>query len=859
MIPRRLTLRNFMSYGEEPVEVDFTGLHVICLSGDNGNGKSALLDAMTYALWGKTRVSGTRAAGETDLIRLGASEMEVRFEFSLDGVEYRSVRSRSRTSRSDWSLHSRTEGGPWVPVGGNSVRETERVLERLLRMSYDTFINSAYLAQGKADEFTRRPPAERKRILADILNLGLYDELRLAAVQKVRFHEGLISETQGELRALEAQMQGEEAVRAEREAALARVRELQPALEEARRHTESCRKRVVELEQVRVEREALSRRLADASREAATESERIQQIQRAMEKAAGLIATIPDLEREALSLKSLRERKSALAPVRQQQLALLNEQSEYERAILRQRMALENHAARLQREVELATRASADAETLQQEIARLTALAQEAQGRAQGMGALKDEHGRLQERFAVLKAEHEALKRREEELQEITDRLDQAEVALCPVCGSDLSPERRAELHRQHSEQLKQVREQLKSLVGEGRETKAAMEAAAKRMEAAEQAAREAHGLEAQIEAATQRLEELRAAASVLTETQRDLEHSRKLLAEEGYAEEERRRLLETANRLTALQASLAELASTETHIEELERMGVEARLAAATKEREQQSQRRQDIEAATVRRDAAASRSAELAKEIEGLEERLALLDQARQELAAAEERQASAQQQLEQTSTHLAVLEAKLEAIGKAHADFNERQRQLKAHQLERELHADLAQMFGKSGIQARIIENAIPDIEDEANLLLSRMTDNALQLRLKPLRETKSGSGEIDTLEIEISDQEGTRPYELFSGGEAFRANFALRIALSRLLTRRAGTALRTLILDEGFGTQDARGRERLVEAIEAVRDDFALILVITHIESLKDAFPDRLEVTKGPNGSQVTLVG
>ena len=132
----------------------------------------------------------------------------------------------------------------------------------------------------------------------------------------------------------------------------------------------------------------------------------------------------------------------------------------------------------------------------------------------------------------------------------------------------------------------------------------------------------------------------------------------------------------------------------------------------------------------------------------------------------------------------------------------------------------------MFGKSGIQARIIENAIPDIEDEANLLLSRMTDNALQLRLKPLRETKSGSGEIDTLEIEISDQEGTRPYELFSGGEAFRANFALRIALSRLLTRRAGTALRTLILDEGFGTQDARGRERLVEAIEAVRDDTAV---------------------------------
>jgi exonuclease SbcC len=80
----------------------------------------------------------------------------------------------------------------------------------------------------------------------------------------------------------------------------------------------------------------------------------------------------------------------------------------------------------------------------------------------------------------------------------------------------------------------------------------------------------------------------------------------------------------------------------------------------------------------------------------------------------------------------------------------------------------------------------------------------------------------------------------------------------LALSRLLARRAGAQLRTLILDEGFGTQDAQGRERLVQAINIIQDEFDLILVITHIDELKEAFPARIEVTKTPAGSLIELV-
>ena len=152
--------------------------------------------------------------------------------------------------------------------------------------------------------------------------------------------------------------------------------------------------------------------------------------------------------------------------------------------------------------------------------------------------------------------------------------------------------------------------------------------------------------------------------------------------------------------------------------------------------------------------------------------------------------------------------------------------------------------------------IIESVIPEIEVEANRLLARMTGGRMNVRFETQRETLAGDI-AETLEIKISDELGTRDYALFSGGEAFRVNFAIRIALSKLLARRAGAQLQMLVIDEGFGTQDAEGRERLVEAITSIQDDFSRILVVTHIDELKDQFPVRIEVSKTPDGSQVTL--
>jgi exonuclease SbcC len=169
-------------------------------------------------------------------------------------------------------------------------------------------------------------------------------------------------------------------------------------------------------------------------------------------------------------------------------------------------------------------------------------------------------------------------------------------------------------------------------------------------------------------------------------------------------------------------------------------------------------------------------------------------------------------------------------------------------------------LEEAFGKNGIPALLIEQALPEIENHANEYLERLTNGLMSIKFQTQSEykDKKRTDKKETLDILISDQSGDyRAYELFSGGEAFRINFSIRLALSQVLARRAGARLQTLVIDEGFGSQDLEGRQRLVEAINLVQKDFERILVITHLEELKDVFPTRIEVQKNLQGSFVEV--
>ncbi|MDO8357216.1 MAG: SMC family ATPase [Nitrospirota bacterium] len=154
--------------------------------------------------------------------------------------------------------------------------------------------------------------------------------------------------------------------------------------------------------------------------------------------------------------------------------------------------------------------------------------------------------------------------------------------------------------------------------------------------------------------------------------------------------------------------------------------------------------------------------------------------------------------------------------------------------------------------------IMETAIPLLEEESNRILDKISTTGMRIRFDTQKALKSREGMMETLEIIVRDFRGERRYELYSGAEKFKVDLAIRIGLSRLLASRSGSRLQTVIIDEGFGCLDPDGIVQLRESLVRLAEDFGLLLVITHVEALKDAFPSQLVVTSDANGSHVEVV-
>ncbi|MEO1590517.1 MAG: SMC family ATPase [Cyanobacteria bacterium J06632_22] len=213
--------------------------------------------------------------------------------------------------------------------------------------------------------------------------------------------------------------------------------------------------------------------------------------------------------------------------------------------------------------------------------------------------------------------------------------------------------------------------------------------------------------------------------------------------------------------------------------------------------------------------------------------------------------------QTQREALMAHLGQLKQQLSEFEARQAQFEQLQRQLQQQHHQQRVYQSLAQAFGKNGLQAMVIENLLPQLEAETNHLLSRLSNHQLHVQFITQRASRSRDKLIDTLDILVADTQGTRPYETYSGGEAFRVNFALRLALARVLAQRSGMALQMLVVDEGFGSQDQAGCDRLVAAINAIAPDFSCILTVTHRSHFREAFQTRIDICKTDQGSQLRV--
>ena len=192
MVPQQLTLKNFLSY--QDVSLDFRGLHTACICGANGAGKSSLLEAITWAIWGKCR-----AESEDDVLHNGTDQVRVDFEFISNNQTYRIIRSRQR-GRSSVAEFQIKSGNNFRTLSAKGLRATQERITGTLKLDYETFVNSAYLRQGRADEFMLRKPSERKQILADLLKLDQYELLATRA-------KDISKEAKGKINILDERLQ----------------------------------------------------------------------------------------------------------------------------------------------------------------------------------------------------------------------------------------------------------------------------------------------------------------------------------------------------------------------------------------------------------------------------------------------------------------------------------------------------------------------------------------------------------------------------------------------------------------------------------------------------------------------------
>jgi exonuclease SbcC len=211
--------------------------------------------------------------------------------------------------------------------------------------------------------------------------------------------------------------------------------------------------------------------------------------------------------------------------------------------------------------------------------------------------------------------------------------------------------------------------------------------------------------------------------------------------------------------------------------------------------------------------------------------------------------------QKKINELTGEKAKLEAKLGEIEAAKKDIAIRNAELKENMNRIEVLELCEDIFGRNGIQIAILRSYLPQIENEVNSFLLKLTEGRMHLHFQTLKVDKAG--DKPTLDILIYDGGSERRYELFSGGEQFRINFAIRLGIARFLAHMRNAAQEILVIDEGFGSQDSYGRFNMLQELNAIRNDFKKILVISHLTDIKESFPYEIRVVKDEQGSRIEV--
>ena len=853
MIPLRLTISGFLSY-QEAAELDFSGIHVACISGRNGAGKSAMLDAITWALFGEARKS------DDSIINNSAPEntAKVDFEFRYEDADYlvRRQKTKGKSAVAEFFIRG-AEGETWKALTEKKVVDTNRRICSTLRMDYRTFINASFFLQGKADQFTGQNATERKKILSTILNLDVWEACKAKTAEKRKLAESSAQYVKGLIDEAEDELQQEEQLLSALREAQDRAAESEKAYKDADEKWQLAKAGEASLKMLK---ENTERKQAEESRLARSVREQqtlLDVRSRELQTLKAEVANAEVIEEKYASLLAVQEKLGRFSAAAAEFGRLENERTRLEAAIQTAENKLRYEHGQLSREKTELDRLLPER---QKQMTVRDAESEKVKTLSAACAVLGEYRQNLQKIAEQGAEKNQIIRNLKEKEQEITAKLERFLAnrgGICPTCGREMDEEHT----RIHSAELKEE-------IGAIRQEQS-------RMEAVQASERQKYAaLKAQIQRLEEQEKELNTARLSLSRAEQQLHMIEERL--NGWEEKQKRLdLLESTLRtgdycssekesLSAIRKSIAGLGYDRSEHEALNSQ--RAQLAGAEKEHQAliaSRSRIEPLEREISEKTALLNESADRLKVLhEDCEQAAAEYQELKTrmpDLKVIENERNQANRDRDHANKALGQAEQRVRHLDDARSVMKARSAEYQEKLLQIRRYKDLEKAFGKDGIPALLIEQAVPEIEEQANEILQQLSNGTMSLQLNTQGSYKSKKDEIkETLEILIQDQYGVREYEMFSGGEAFRINFSIRLALSRILAQRAGSRLQTLVIDEGFGSQDEEGRARLAEANTAVQNDFEKILVITHLSELKEAFPSRIEVEKDLSGSHIEVI-
>jgi DNA repair protein SbcC/Rad50 len=793
-----LRLQNFRQHVDSVIE--FSG-GITGIIGPNGAGKTTILEAIAWALYGMDAARGKRDS--IKFSRAGArASVRVELDFDLAGHRYRIVRGLT-------TAEVYLDGGA-APVA-NSISAVNDLVARRVGMTRAEFFNTYFTGQKELAVMAALGPTERAQFLSRVLG---YERLR-AAQELAR---GRRRDLHAELAGVEQAMPDEQLV-ARRvaeatEAAAQAVADDDRAATRLLAATAALAEHTLRWDEAQVAQQAHAAAVSDLRLRDAAFAERGRE-------ELGLVRAVEESVEASAQRDALRAQLAPYAGLlaeREQldRLAVAAGRREAVQSVVRD--ADEEVARREERRALLAT-APALEESL---TAQLEAARRAWQDTEQRFERAQTDWVRDRQEAET---KRDALRSQYAELRAQRDRIVEAgEAGLCPTCQQPIGANYRTLLDTIDTQmevvkvdgnywkgRVAQLAERPASLVqldAQRREEQTALTALDRKLDRTRQAAKELDALLKEIARLAARAAAARAELAALPEGYDRARH------EQVRAEVERLRPLEqTAARLGAAADALAE----RTQALETVRRTVAAMTAELALLRER---------VAAGEATAAAWRALE------------ATLRDARAEHQAAEVAAARA----------ASARTAAADALARAEASAAERAR-LAARRLalsrERRMHDELDRAYAdlRSDLNAAVR----PELSELASRFLGLLTD-----------------GRYDEFELDEQYQlvvvEDGLPKPVISGGEEDLANLVLRLAISQMIAERAGQSFSLLILDEIFGSLDDARRQNVVELLRRLHDRFEQVILITHIESVRDGCDQVLTVQYDPrSGGAVVAAG